>query len=226
MINLSFFTEIAEVKFMNITFLGIGQVGSALARNLVNFNHHVTIAARDPNSDKVKLALSKCQALQVANVSEAIAQAEIIFLATPYDAVASAVSEIEDWSGKIVVDCTNPVGANLSHGLDSKISGGEVIQDLLPTAKVVKAFTIYGFENFENTVYPDYGNLKPAMLIAGNHPEAKQIVSNLCIELGWEPIDTGDISQSLHLEHLCLLWIKMARVQGIGPDFVWARLKR
>lgn len=211
---------------MNIAFLGIGQVGSALAGNLAHFNHHVTIAARDPNSEKVKSALSKYTALKVATVSEAIAQAEVVFLATPYDAVEAAVSEVEDWSGKILVDCTNPVGANLSHGLASKISGGEVIQNLLPEAKVVKAFTIYGFENFENTVYPGYGHLKPAMLIAGNDPEAKQIVSKLCIELGWEPVDTGDISQSLHLEHLCLLWIKMARVQGIGPDFVWARLYR
>ena len=84
---------------MKIAFLGIGQVGSALAGNLAHFNHHVTIAARDPNSEKVKLALSKYTALKVATVSEAIAQAEVVFLATPYDAVEVAVSEVEDWSG-------------------------------------------------------------------------------------------------------------------------------
>jgi predicted dinucleotide-binding enzyme len=45
----------------------------------------------------------------------------------------------------------------------------------------------------------------------------------LCADLGWEPVDADDISTSLHLEHMTLLWIKMARAQGRGPDFVWAR---
>jgi predicted dinucleotide-binding enzyme len=97
---------------------------------------------------------------------------------------------------------------------------------LSPNAKVVKAFTIYGFENFENNTYPGYGDLKPAMLIAGNDPDAKQIVANLCIEMGWEPVDTGNLAMSLHLEHMTLLWIKMARLQGLGSGFVWAKLQR
>jgi len=44
--------------------------------------------------------------------------------------------------------------------------------------------------------------------------------------LGWEPVDTGNLATSLHLEHMTLLWIKMARVQGLGAGFVWARLTR
>jgi hypothetical protein len=89
------------------------------------------------------------------------------------------------------------------------------VQSLLPEAQVVKAFTIYG-----------YGNLKPAMLIAGNNARAKQTVADLCGQLGWEAVDTSDISMSQHPEHMTLLWIKMARVQGGGPGFVWARLRR
>lgn len=124
------------------------------------------------------------------------------------------------------VDCTNPVGANLTHGLKSERSGAEVVQSFAPRAKVVKAFTIYGFENFEDSTYPGYGDLKPAMLIAGNDAIAKQTVSTLCQELGWEPVDVGSLSMSLHLEHMTLLWIQMARVQGLGAGFVWARLRR
>jgi predicted dinucleotide-binding enzyme len=44
--------------------------------------------------------------------------------------------------------------------------------------------------------------------------------------MGWEPVDTGKLSASLHLEHITLLWIKMARVQGLGAGFVWAKLQR
>ena len=211
---------------MNIAFIGIGQVGSALAGQLLGLGHTVTIAARDRNSDKVKAALAKYPNLQVAAISEAIATAEIVFLATPFSANQTALAEAGDLSGKILVDCTNPVGAGFTHGLNNEQSGGEFVQKLVPNAKVVKAFTIYGFENFENNTYPGYGDLKPAMLIAGNDPDAKQVVANLCIEMGWEPVDTGNLAMSLHLEHMTLLWIKMARLQGLGSGFVWAKLQR
>jgi predicted dinucleotide-binding enzyme len=211
---------------MNIAFIGIGQVGSALAGNLVALNHTVTIAARDSNSESVKAALAKYPKLQVASPPDAIVAAEVIFLATPFSANQTALAEAGDLSGKIIVDCTNPVGPNLTHGLKNEQSGGEFVQNLVPNAKVVKAFTIYGFENFENNIYPGYGELKPAMLIAGNDTTAKQIISELCIEMGWEPVDTGKLSASLHLEHITLLWIKMARVQGVGAGFVWAKLQR
>lgn len=211
---------------MNIAFIGIGQVRSALAGQLVGLGHTVKIAARDRNSDKVKAALAKYPNLQVAAISEAIATAEIVFLATPFSANQTALAEAGDLSGKILVDCTNPVGAGFTHGLNNEQSGGEFVQNLVPNAKVVKAFTIYGFEKFENNTYPGYGDLKPAMLIAGNDPDAKQVVANLCIEMGWEPVDTGNLAMSLHLEHMTLLWIKMARLQGLGSGFVWAKLQR
>jgi predicted dinucleotide-binding enzyme len=158
--------------------------------------------------------------------SAAIAVAEVVFLATPFAANQAALADAGDLSGKIVVDCTNPVGAGLTHGLNSERSGGEVVQELVPGAKVVKAFTIYGFENFEDNTYTGYGDLKPAMLLAGNDSTAKQIISNLCQEMGWEPVDTGNLAMSLHLEHMTLLWIKMARVQGLGAGFVWAMLRK
>lgn len=211
---------------MNIAFIGIGQVGSALAGQLVALGHAVTIAARDRHSKSVQAALAKYPQLQVANPPEAIASAEVVFLATPFAANQTALAEAGNLSGKILVDCTNPIGANLTHGLKSEQSGGEFVQNLVPDAKVVKAFTIYGFENFENNTYPGYGNLKPAMLIAGNDAAAKQVVANLCIEMDWEPVDTGNLAVSLHLEHMTLLWIKMARVQGLGAGFVWARLQK
>lgn len=212
---------------MKITFVGIGNVGASLANHLQKLGHSVTIGARDSNSQSVRVALRLNANFEVSHPLEAVQAAEIVFLAVPFSAVNEVFSELGSaLDGKILVDCTNPVGANLSHGLGSEKSGAEVIQNFVPTAKVVKAFTIYGFENFEDNSYPGYGNVKPAMLIAGNDAIAKQVVSSLCHQLGWEPVDVGNLAMSLHLEHLTLMWIKMARVQGLGADFVWARLQR
>ena len=211
---------------MNITFIGIGRVGSALADSLQRAGHSVTIAARNLESDNVKAAQALTPALVAKSARDAVGEAEVIFLAIPSGAVQAALQEAGSLAGKIVVDCTNPVGPGLTHAPKGQASGGQFVQSLVPGAHVVKAFNSYGYENFENPVYPGYGDLKPAMPIAGDDPEAKEVVAGLCRQLGWEPVDTGGISMSLHLEHMALLWIKMARAQGRGPDFVWATLRR
>jgi 8-hydroxy-5-deazaflavin:NADPH oxidoreductase len=210
---------------MNITFIGIGNVGSALAGNLIKAGHQVTVAARDVQSESVRKARQAHPALKALSTSEALRGADIVFLATPYQANAEALAGL-NLAGKVLVDCTNPVGPGLTHGLQSRTSGAEEVQRLAPGAKVVKAFTIYGFENFQDSAYPGYGNLKPAMLIAGDDEAAKQKVGKLCDDLGWRPVDVGPLSSSVHLDHLTLLWIKMGRVQGKGPNFVWAMLER
>jgi 8-hydroxy-5-deazaflavin:NADPH oxidoreductase len=212
---------------MNIAFIGSGNVGAPLADRLQKLGHAVIIAARDPQSKSVRQAIERNPNLVVRSPWEAVNAAEVVFLALPFSAIATALAEVKDaLQGKILVDCTNPVGANVSHGLKGKTSGGETVQQLIPQTSVVKAFTIYGFENLEDSSYPGYDALKPVMTIAGNDRAAKVIVSDLCQQLGWQPLDTGDISMSLHLEHMTLLWIKMARMQGRGANFVWAMLER
>jgi 8-hydroxy-5-deazaflavin:NADPH oxidoreductase len=212
---------------MKIAFIGVGNVGAPLADRLQKLGHQVVIAARDPQSQTVQTALNQNSALLVQSPLDAVESSDVVFLVTPFSAIESALTPLRSaLSGKILVDCINPVDANLSHALQSRSSSSEIIQQLVPDARVVKAFTIYGYENFENSQYPGYGDLEPAMLIAGNNSDAKLVVADFCQQLGWEPIDTGNIDMSLHLEHMALLWIKMARVQGMGAGFVWARLQK
>lgn len=211
---------------MDIAFIGHGQVGGALADRLQRLGHKATVAARDATSDSVAKVLARNPALQVLSPREAVAGAQVVFVATPFGALEAALTPVADLlSGKVLVDCTNPVGPGLSHGLESKQSGSERLQQMFPTARVVKAFTIYGFESFEDSAYPAY-NVLPAMLIAGNDAAAKADVSALCREMGWEPVDTGQLDQALHLEHMTLLWVKMVRAQGHPSGLVWAALRR
>lgn len=211
---------------MKIAFLGSGNVGGALADHLQRSGHTVTIATNDASSESVKKALARNPKLLVAATKEAVADAAIVFLATPFNANKEVLEGLQkELEGKLLVDCTNPVGPGLSHGLQSTRSGTEFIQSLVPHAKVVKAFTIYGFENFENSAYPNY-NVKPAMLFCGSDAAAKEVVGGLISQLGWEPIDVGGIEQALHLEHMTLLWVRMVRMKGHSPNLVWAALRR
>ena len=211
---------------MRIAFIGYGQVGAPLADHLQRLGHHVSLAAHDPNSERVKRALARNANLTVAAPKDAVRDAEVVFLATPFQANEAALKAVADEiRGKILIDCTNPVGPNLSHGLNNVQSGSEMVQKLVPETKVVKAFTIYGFENFEDPSYPGC-NVKPAMMYCGNDSAAKAIVGKLIAELGWHPLDVGGLEQALHLEHMTLLWVRMVRVMGHSPNMVWAELSR
>lgn len=69
-------------------------------------------------------------------------------------------------------------------------------------------------------------DVKPVMLIAGNDSESKKMVGSLNSDLGFETLDVGGLSQSLHLEHMTLLWVKMVRANDHHPNFTWAYLER
>ena len=211
---------------MNIAFIGYGNVGGPLADQLQRLGHTVTLAANDPNSASVLKARARNPTLLVAAPPVAVKAAEVVFLATPYQANEAALANVaHELLGKIIVDCTNPVGPNISHGLGSVLSGSQTIQTTVPDARVVKAFTIYGFENLENNEY-DAFDVKPVMMFCGNDPEAKKTVAQLIMQLGWQHLDVGGLEQALHLEHMTLMWIRMVRVYGGSPHMVWAALSK
>ncbi len=59
---------------MRIAFIGIGNVGSALADRLVRVGHEVLIATRDPGSATVKSALAKNPSFEVRGVQESVSE--------------------------------------------------------------------------------------------------------------------------------------------------------
>jgi hypothetical protein len=211
---------------VTIAFIGYGNVGAPLADHLQRRGHQVTLAADDPGSESVRRALARNANLVVAPTTEAVKGADVVFLATPFQANEAVLEGCADaMAGKILVDCTNPVGPGLAHGLKSAQSGSEMVQALVPGARVVKAFSIYGFENFEDSAYPAY-DVKPVMMFCGNDAAAKKTVGEFIAQLGWEPLDVGGLEQALHLEHMTLLWVRMVRVNGASPHMVWAALRR
>jgi predicted dinucleotide-binding enzyme len=211
---------------MRIAIVGHGHVGGALAVALQRAGHQVTVAARGARSEGLEALLSRSPAIEAAPAAEAVRGADLVVLAVPFQAAAEVLPRLRGaLAGKVLLDCTNPVGPGLTHGLGSRQSGTEAIQALLPETRVVKAFSIYGYENFEEAPRPVQGP-RPVMMFCGDDPAAKATVAGLLSRLGWEPLDVGGAAQALHLEHLTLLWVRMVRMGGHSPHTVWARLGR
>ena len=211
---------------MTIAFIGVGNVGAPLAARLAESGHEVVLAQTQDGSSTMATALARSKHLVSRPVADAVRGAEVVFLATPFQANEAVVRPLADaLAGKVLVDCTNPVGPGLRHGLDGRESGSQAVQRLAPAARVVKAFSIYGFENFEDDAWPGFG-VKPAMMFCGDEDGAKRAVGELIAALGWEPVDVGGLEQALPLEYMTLLWVRMVRVNGASPHMVWARLRR
>ncbi len=209
---------------MNLAVIGTGNVGRALGVRWARRGHRVAFGSRQPGSDKVGKLLAEAGETAAAQPpAEAAAGAEVVVLATPWDAAQEAVRSLGDLGGKVLVDCTNPLAPDLS-GLvtDGGGSGGEQVAAWARGARVVKAFNTTGAGNMRD---PAYGP-RLMMPLCGDDPAAKETVAGLAEELGFEAVDIGPLARARELEHLALLWIALAYQQGLGPDFGFALLRR
>jgi predicted dinucleotide-binding enzyme len=204
-----------------IAIVGAGRVGGALAGGWVKAGHSITLGARDPSGDKVKALLHELGAALATTIAQAVAQSEIVALATPWDGAQATVQAAGDLAGKVLIDCTNPIGAG-GLALGHTTSGAEQIAQWAPGARVVKAFNTIGFEVMANT---DFAGGKPALFLCGDDAEARQTVAGLAADLGFEPVDCGPLRLARSLEPLAALWVSLAR-SGLGRQFAWALLRR
>lgn len=199
---------------MNIGIVGAGQVGTSMAKALVKIGHSVMLSSRTPESEKMQ-ALAAETGAQVGTVAQTVAFGPVVIVALGWDAVPGAVQEGGDWSSKIIIDLTNRFGG----------TGDSAAQDLarLTGGRVVKAFNTIGAEHYQDPIFEGQA---ASMLIAGDDAEAKQVVSTLAHELGFEPVDAGGLAAAIHLEHLAGVWVHLAFRAGLGRNFAFRLIKR
>ncbi|MDO5616403.1 MAG: NADPH-dependent F420 reductase [Cruoricaptor ignavus] len=214
---------------MKIGIFGTGMAGRILAEKLAAAGNEVMIGTRNVESTLAKTEpdilgtppYKEWQAqhgkIQLGTFADTAKFGEIIFLATFGDAVASAISlaDKDSFAGKVIVDTTNPIEVSaLPPVFTGKVGNslGEQIQNLLPGAKVVKAFNTLSMHLVVN---PKREDGEPTLLIAGNDEEAKNKVADIAKSWGWNDIvDYGNISEAFYLEAFGLVWIHYAFNKG------------
>src|SRR5258708_22376196 len=213
---------------MKIGIIGEGMGGGPLGKRWAAWGHDIKLGGRTPAEKKISALLAGCGApASAGGIAEAAAFGEVIALTTPWDATKSAIGAAGKLSGKILVDCTNPValGGNVMAGLaiGHTTSAAEEVARWANGAKVVKAFNTTGADNMAN---PRYGSDPAVMFIAGDDADAKNRVAQLSNELGFETIDAGPLRQARLLEPVAMLWISLAFAQGLGRNFAFKVLRR
>ena len=208
---------------MKIAVIGIGNVGNVLGRRWVEAGHEVFFGVRDVTKAEA-IAEAKAAGAALALVSDAAARAEVVVLAVPWKAAVGTVFALGDLSGKILLDCTNPLTADLT-GLEAgtTTSGGEQVAAAAKGARVVKIFNTTGAGNMAD---PQYGGTVVTMLYAGDDIDAKTVAAQLATDLGFEPIDLGPLSAARLLEPFALVWITLAYRGGLGTNFALNVVRR
>jgi predicted dinucleotide-binding enzyme len=123
----------------SVGIIGAGRLGQAMARTAVPAGRRVVIAnSRGPES--LASVVSARRRVSAGTVDE-VASAGIVVAAVPWDRVPEAVHGLKR-NGRVVVDATNDWAADDLQGRTSS----ELVADLVPGARVVKAGNTLGAE--------------------------------------------------------------------------------
>ena len=191
---------------MRIAILGAGNVGGGLGRAFAAAGHDVVFGVRDPESVKTLAALADIPDSVAASPGAAVEGADVVVFAVRPVAISATASELPPLAGRVVIDAMNR--------FDAEATARSTTQDLaqlLPGAKLVKAFNTIGFENFASA---RARSIPAAMFIAGDDEDAKRVAMGLAEQIGFQPEDAGGMANTKVLEEMVKVWLALAQVHG------------
>jgi predicted dinucleotide-binding enzyme len=188
---------------MNIAVIGLGNIGSRVAKNLTAGGEKIIVADKTlAKAEKVAAELGgNAQAMPVG---DAIDKSDLLILAVYFDAIKQLVAaHYAALPGKIIVDPSNPIAPDGNGGFKKTIpaeqSSGRLISALLPAgARIVKAFGTLGAESLEAAAnrLPE----RAVLFYATDNAEAGEVVARLIAASGFSPVSVGGIDKSIRIE--------------------------
>nr|WP_304655376.1 NADPH-dependent F420 reductase [Neorhizobium galegae] len=181
-----------SIAIMTIGIIGAGNIGAAFARTLARNGVRATIAnSRGPASLET-LSAELSPWISAGTIEEA-ASADMVLIAVPWSKLPAALAGLPDWNGRIVIDANNPIESPLYKPaeLNGRLSS-EILADLVPGARVVKAFN-HLFAKLVDADPASEGG-KRVLFYSGNDATAKTEVVALIDKLGFFGIDLGPLS--------------------------------
>src|SRR3989441_3953152 len=187
---------------MTTAIIGVGNIGKAVAHDLVESGERVVLAARD-ESNATALANELGELASATSVEKAITDADVVVFAVWLDTLKDLIAQHGDLlRGKVVVDPSNPVGQDASGGvirtLPDDRSSGSVVARLLPTeAHFVKAFGTLGAESLASEA-----NRTPRAVLfyATDDDQAAAAIERLIAAAGFDPVKAGGVDAALRIE--------------------------
>lgn len=191
--------------------IGLGNMGKGLAKRLAG-KTNLILASRNSETTRA-FAATLPSAPAVLEIDSAIARADIVVLALPYDAALSAARH-PGLAGKVVIDISNPIKPDFSGlTIGHTTSAAEEIQAAAPAAKVVKAYNTIFSSLFD---LPAADTAKVPVFLSGNDEASVDTVAELVKTSGFAVEKTGSLDAARLVEPLGMLNIRFGYGLGKG----------
>jgi hypothetical protein len=187
---------------MTTAIVGVGNIGSAVARHLVAGGESVVLAAKDESRAQA-LAEELGPLAQAASVDAAISGADAVVFAVWLDTMRELIpADANLLAGKVVIDPSNPIGfdasGQMSRTLPEGESAGSVVAALLPAgAHYVKAFGTLGADALAASAHRDP---LAVLFYATDDEAAAKTIERLIRAAGFEPWKAGGVAAAGRIE--------------------------
>jgi 8-hydroxy-5-deazaflavin:NADPH oxidoreductase len=197
---------------VRIAIIGTGKMGRGFAQALAP-THEVVVGSRDP--DRAAATASRTGAAGGATYADAAANADVVIFTVPWTAMDQTLRQLGDLPGTVVIDVSYPYSKREREALRGR-STAEAIQQQLPSARVFKG---WNHVHARHLTDPEVDGVAASVLIAGDDPEAKDIVFAMARDMGFHPVDAGPLRATRDLEKLVgvMLFVRL------GPFRVLSR---
>jgi predicted dinucleotide-binding enzyme len=180
-----------------IGIIGVGQIGSTLAKKFSALGHTVKIAnSRGPHT---LTQLAEEIGATAVTINEAIEDVDIVIISIPQKKIEDLPSDLFAGSPQqlIIVETGNyyPYRDGRMPELEAEITESEWVSKHLNRA-VLKAFNNIGVNSLADSGRP-YGDLERiALPVSGDSADDKAVLINLIDQLGFDGVDAGPLSES------------------------------
>ncbi|MGB2712694.1 MAG: NADPH-dependent F420 reductase [Vicinamibacterales bacterium] len=181
--------------------IGAGHIGSQVARLAVKHGYDVVISNSRGPKTLTELVAELGPRARAATPSEAAAAGDIVIVTVPLKNYRQV--PVAPLAGKIVIDTNNYYPERDGHipELDNEsTTTSELLQAHLPTSRVVKAFNHIYASQITTDGRPAGAKDRRALAIAGDDAAAKETVTRLLDEFGFDTVDIGPLSASWRIQ--------------------------
>jgi predicted dinucleotide-binding enzyme len=189
---------------MTTAIIGIGAIGSAIARELASGGEPLRLASADHESARTLAAKIGHGAVAAADNRDALQGADAVILALRFTVLKGVIAEIADrLAGRLVVVPSNPITAD-AQGIFSRLlpegqASGNVVAGWLPVGvRLAMAFGTLPADLLESS--SNQSPKRAVLFYATDDDQAGHEVERLIRTAGFEPVKAGGLDQSTRLE--------------------------
>lgn len=178
---------VSGVAVRRVAILGVGKVGTAIARAALHAGHEVTIAGSGDPEPVRFITEIMAPGVAVATAAEAVEGSELVILSIPLPKLASLDPEM--LRGRIVIDAMNhwePTDGALPELFAGAASTSEAVARHLVGARVVKALNHIGYHEMESDRREEGAADRRALAAASDDREAAEAVAGFVSSLGFD----------------------------------------